>query len=163
MRLYKMTGQWRRRTWLSLTVDIGIAVLLAVVLLRTMFFFELALVPNITALLTGAVLTGTPTGFAVADASVATRIIDMVLSLITATAFMYLAQMYKRPFGSTIALILAACGWIWYLWEVGGISGMLDSEYGLWRELIVFVQHPIAFCMSRYLRGIKIDSSESRV
>ena len=162
MRLYKATGQWRRRTWYAIAVDVGIAVLLAVVLLRTMFFFELALVPNITALLTGAVLTDTPTGFAVADASVATRIIDMVLSLITATAFTYLAQMYRRPFGSAIALIMAACGWTWYLWEVGGISGMLDSEYGLWRELIVFVQYPIAFCISWYVRSIKIGSSESK-
>jgi hypothetical protein len=33
---------------------------------------------------------------------------------------------------------------------------MLNSEYGLWRELIVFMQYPIAFCISRYLRRITI-------
>ena len=162
MRLVNDSGQPTRapKTAFGVAVDIGIAVLFALILLRAMFFFELMLVPNITVLLTDAVPSETATGIAVINASVATRVVDIVLSLVSATGFMYLAQMYKRPYGPTIALIMAACDWAWYFWEVGGVPGMLNSEYGLWRELIVFMQAPVAFWTSRYLRRITIGSSD---
>ena len=162
MRLVNVFGQPTRapKTAFGVAVDIGIAVLFALVLLRAMFFFELVLAPNIAVLLTDAVASETATGIAVINASVATRIVDILLSLVTATGFMYLAQMYKRPYGPIIAAIMAACDWTWYFWEVGGVPGMINSEYGLWRELIVFMQAPVAFWMSRYLRRITIGSSD---
>jgi len=143
------------KTPLSVAVDIVVALLIALLLLPAMLFFDLMLIPNITAALTGAVPLETATGVAIVDASVATRLVDIILSLMSATGFMYLAQMYRRPYGITIALMMAICSWVWYLWEVGGIGGMISSEYGLWRELIVFMQAPIAFLSSRYLRDLK--------
>jgi hypothetical protein len=148
------------KTSFAVAMDIAVAVFLALVLLPAMLFFDLLLVPNITAVLTGAVPVETATGIAVVNASVATRVVDIVLSLFTAIGFMYLAQMYRRPYGTTIAFMMAVCSWAWYFWEVGGIRGMLNSEYGLWRELIVFMQAPIALCTSRYLRRITIGWSD---
>jgi hypothetical protein len=43
-----------------------------------------------------------------------------------------------------------------YVPEVWSGWTMLNSEYGLWRELIVFMQYPIAFGISQYLRRITI-------
>ncbi len=145
------------KTPLSMVVDLGVALFIALILLPSMLFFDLILEPYITAALTGAVPLETATGVAIVNASVATRLVDIILSLATATGFMYLAQMYRRPYGITIALMMALCSWVWYFWEVGGVSGMLDSEYGMWREVIVFMQAPIAFVTSRYLRSLRAN------
>lgn len=145
-----------------MAVEIAVALLIALILLPSMFFFELMLEPNITAALTNAVPLETATGVAIANASVATRLVDIILSLVSATGFMYLAQMYRRPYGVTIALMMAICSWIWYFWEVGGVSGMIHSEYGLWREVVVFMQAPIAFFTSRYLRCLRDNLRNSK-
>jgi hypothetical protein len=162
MRFLNGSSQLSRtpKTAFAAALDIGIAALIALVLLRAMFFFELTLTPTITVLLTHAIPMETSTGIAVINASVFTRLVDVILSLITAICFMYLAQLYKRPYGITIALVLAVCDWAWYFWEVGGIQGMLNSEYGLLREVLVFMEAPIALWMSWYLRRITIGWSD---
>jgi hypothetical protein len=63
-----------------MVVDLAVALFIALILLPSMLFFDLMLVPNITAALTGAVPLETATGVAIVNASVATRLVDIILA-----------------------------------------------------------------------------------
>ena len=76
---------------------------------------------------------------------------DFVLCFSVALAVMSLVIRRRTPHGPRIAAFVAAAGWLVYFVEVGYISGMSNSEYPGWYELLSFVKYPAAFVLARHL------------
>jgi len=148
------------RTLLARVADAAVAILLSVLLLRAMYFFNWYIVPKIVVRITGAIYTDAYIGSALQNPSLGPLILDIALSFIADVTLMCFALFYRRPYGTIIAAVLAVLGLAVYFWEVGGFPGMLHSEYGIWYELFSFAEYPVAFYVARYLRGITRGSSD---
>lgn len=155
----------QRGTWRAVGVQTLYALLAAfvgIVLVKTMLFLAWDVVPVIVEGLTDAQMREGYIGAIITNPHAAPLALDLGLTFPIHVGFMYLALMYRPPYGMVIALIMAAVSWGLYFWEVGYFQGMLSGEYPIWYECLSFVEAPLAFAVARYVRGITSGSSGPR-
>jgi hypothetical protein len=150
------------RTLSTRIANAAVAIFLSLLLLPAMYFLDWVIVPKIVARITGAVYADGYIGSVLLHPLFAGLVWDIALSFIADVILMYLALLYPQPYGKIVAAILAAFGLALYFWEVGGVRGMLHSDYGIWYEWISFAQYPVAFYVARHLRGITRGSRDRR-
>jgi hypothetical protein len=68
--------------------------------------------------------------------------VDLALSFLVFVAGCYLAARLSHGHGTAAAAGVAAIGWLVYFTEVGGLQGMLGSEFPAWYEF--FPSHILA-------------------
>jgi hypothetical protein len=83
--------------------------------------------------------------------SVAALRADCSLSFLGSFALMWLVLAKVPLHGTPIAVLMMLCGWGIYLLEVGGVGGMMGSEYPRWYELLSFLSWPLALLLALYL------------
>ena len=138
----------------------AIAAFIGIVLVKTMLFLTWDVVPAIVEGVTDAQMRAGYVGAVLTNPHTAPLALDLGLTLSIDIGFMYLALLYRRPYGMAVALVMAAVSWALYFWEVGFFRGMLNSEYPIWYELLNFVEAPIAFAVARFVWGITNASSD---
>jgi hypothetical protein len=86
--------------------------------------------------------------------------IDLALSTLTFFAGCYLAAHLSHGHAFVAAAGVAFMGWIVYFTEVGGLQGMLNSEYPRWYEF--FPEHCVAAIAAWLLARRRLEDEDVR-